>query len=1024
MRPFKFVWLIVCVLVMLPASGYAQATLAGVVKDSSGSVLPGVMVEASSDALIEKVRTAVTDGTGQYQMVDLRPGIYTVVFTLSGFSTVKHEGIEIASRAGGTTINADLPVGPVEAVVTVSAQAPVVDVQSTRRLAVLDGAVVAALPATRDYGSVLAAVPGIQMTGLGSIVSPTMTFFTAHGGRGNEGTVQIDGMNVGSTFNGGGVTLFGYDTASASEIQVTVVGGMGEVDRGGPAFNIIPKTGGNSFRGTVFGSAAGKWSQGSNLDDRLRSFNITEPPALINNWDTSFALGGPLQRDRLWFYGIVRDFANVTAVANAYGNKNAGNPSQWFYERDPDLPVRSTRDRYATAIRLTGQPSRRDKVGFSWERQRECIGSSYSRNGDQCRQRGDNWIALGGSFSSPEAASNTDDPSKIIQATWTSTPTNRLLFEAGLSRFEDQFGSAPAGALLDFIPVTELSVGGGVPLAGYTYRGLGSYSRFTSRNNQWRASMSYVTGAHRAKVGYAGGLLSFNSETHAGTSGLAYTFFNRTPISLTQRIDNQQSRSVTRYDAFYGQDQWTAGRLTLQGALRYEYATSYFPEDVNGILGTSPFNVTPLIYPRIQGVSGFHDLTPRMGAAYDLFGNGKTSLKASFSKYLESANNSGAFSTGNPAATIATTTSRSWSDLDHDFVPDCDLNNPGRQVGVDICGPWMNQNFGKTVSATVVNPATLKGWGKRPYDWQTFVGLQQEILPRVSAEVSYNRRSWGNFYVTDNRAVGPENFDKVTLTAPANGDLPGGGGYPVSFYVIKDVPNGFGLVDNYFTSASDYGNVTYYWHGVDVEIKARMQKGLVFQGGTTTGRGVRDTCQVTAKLPELLRDALGVAQQIDSCAVNEVWQTTFRGLASYIIPKADVQVSAIIRSQPNAQPGFTSADVATNGTSLAATYTATSAQVQQILGRPLPGGAATQNVNLLLPGQLYGPRVNSTDLRFTKVLNIRRSRTNVGIDLLNLFNANTGTVFNQTFGTTGTGWLTPTTILNPRFVRFNVTVDF
>jgi hypothetical protein len=190
------------------------------------------------------------------------------------------------------------------------------------------------------------------------------------------------------------------------------------------------------------------------------------------------------------------------------------------------------------------------------------------------------------------------------------------------------------------------------------------------------------------------------------------------------------------------------------------------------------------------------------------------------------------------------------------------------------------------------------------------------------------------------------------------------------------------------------------------------------QGGFTTGAGVRDICEITAALPELLG-----TQQIGSCKVNEVWLWNWRGLTSYVVPKIDVQVSAILRSQANTSPG---AQVASNGGSLSANYAISNAQVIAALGRPLAGNAQNTTVNLTLPGQLYAERINSVDMRFAKILRFGRTRTNVGIDLYNMLNANTGTAFQQTFDslTSGATWLRPTQILNPRFIRFNVTVDF
>jgi len=262
----------------MSGAAYAQTSLAGVVKDTSGAVLPGVTVEASSPVLLEKTRSAVTDGTGQYRLADLTPGTYTVTFTLTGFSAVKREGVDLAGN-GVVTINADLKVGNVSETITVTGETPIVDVQtSTKRQVVLDNAVIETIPVSRGYGNLLATVPGISGTGLDVSSNVSTNFFTARGGRGNEGTIQIDGMNVGSSFNGGGVAGFGYPIGESSEIQMTIAGGLGETDRGGPQFNIVPKTGGNRFSGTGFLSTAGKWSQGSNLDATLQSYGITEVP--------------------------------------------------------------------------------------------------------------------------------------------------------------------------------------------------------------------------------------------------------------------------------------------------------------------------------------------------------------------------------------------------------------------------------------------------------------------------------------------------------------------------------------------------------------------------------------------------------------------------------------------------------------------------------------------------------------------------------------------------------------------------
>jgi hypothetical protein len=1003
------------------------------VRDTSGAVLPGVSVEAASPALIERSRSVVTDANGQYQIIDLRPGSYAVTFALPGFATVVRPGVEV-SGGGVTTINAEMRVSGLQETVTVTGLSPVVDVQtSTSREQVLSNDFVRSLPASRGYGNYLAGVPGIQGTGLGASATPSNNFFTSRGGRSSEGNIQIDGMNVGASVGGGGVSGYQYDMSNASEVQVTIAGGLAEVDRGGPAFNMIPKTGGNDFSGSYFGSLAGKWAQGSNIDDELRAFGFADLPALIKNWDTNVAFSGPILRDRIWFYSNARTVGTHQDVPNRYGNLNASDPNAWTYVPDESVKVRNANAKRIGATRLTWQATQRNKLGFYVDYTKNCSGSSVTADGGQCRKPGEGWTAAGPGIgpgvptTSPESGTIWDAPAKIVQATYSAPLSSRVLVEAGFSSFWTEWGDIrPAGAAVDRIAVTEQSTTAGTPVSNFIYHGWPATTGTMQQNANYRAALSYVTGSHSLKVGYQGAYMVAKSPLFLGEQ-LSYRFNNGVPNQLTQRLGPTSTSNRTVPTALFVQDQWTRERLTVQGGLRYEHVRSFFPEGENGVIEAHRFGPA-FTFPRTEGVRGYHDLTPRMGASYDIFGTGRTALKVSFSQYLQAPFNGDAYTINNPAVTLVQTTSRGWDDravvpggIPRDFVPQCDYMNPAAN---GECQAWTNLNWGQQAQGTQVNPAVQEGWGKRNWDWQFSAGVQHEVLPRVSVDVSYSRRWWGNFFVTHNRALGPQDYDEVTLTAPSDPRLPGGGGFPVSF-LVRNNNSVLGVSDPYYTTTKDFGDETHYWQGVEISVNARLGNGLLVQGGTSTGRGVNDTCDVLIGRygRPMAPGGNGVVNGQPECSASEPFLTTVRGLASYTVPKIDVLISTIVRSQANVQPG---GDVATNGSSRSANYLMNASQFLAATGRPLRTGVTTETVNLLLPGQLYGERVNNIDMRLAKVVRVKGTRANIGIDLYNLTNANTPTAVEATYDPASGGerWLRPTAVVQPRFLRFNVQLDF
>jgi hypothetical protein len=624
---------------------------------------------------------------------------------------------------------------------------------------------------------------------------------------------------------------------------------------------------------------------------------------------------------------------------------------------------------------------------------------------------------------------------KTTQATWSMPWSNRILFDAGYSRlaYIPGIGNKPPDTALNLIPVTEQANIYGI-VANWTYRGIYTYSDPYASTDNWRASTSYVTGANSVKLGYQGGYYLSDTRTLSNDTLRNYRFNNQIPNRVTFRIAPWETANRTMMQSIYVQDQWTKARLTLAGALRYDRASSWSPAEHNGAPVPTIFNSQPITFDRTEGVTGYHDLTPRLNAAYDLFGNGKTAIKVNLGKYLEAATNDSIFDDNNPANRIVAETFRDWTDGNGNRVVDCDLLNPAAHSrGGDTCAQWNNLNFrNPSPLTTVINPDLLHGWGVRPFDWQFGATVQQEILPRVSLEVGYNRRWWGNYTITDNQTRALSDYDPWTVTAPVDSQLPNGGGYQFTVYNLKPstltVP-----AQNWVAREVDYGVPrTAYWHGVDTTVNARLSNGLIFQGGTSTGRGVRDRCEILDSAPELF-DTLGAfstSTNIDARGCHQVdrWATAFRALSTYTVPKIDVLVSATIRSTLSLVP-FTSAS---NGISQSANYNIPNSVVQQSLGRLPAGGTATGNtlVNLLVPGQMYpDDRITLVDMRFAKILRFGGRRLDLGVDLYNLFNASFASLYDQTYDYAPTpenpqGWMQPTTIVQPRFVRLNVTFDF
>jgi hypothetical protein len=543
-----------------------------------------------------------------------------------------------------------------------------------------------------------------------------------------------------------------------------------------------------------------------------------------------------------------------------------------------------------------------------------------------------------------------------------------------------------------------------------------------------RASVTYVTGAHNLKFGYQGGF---------GNPSQTYSY----PNQLTQiRTQNGVPNQLTQTSAvgggikyvrnliptnFYAQDQWTITRLTLQGGIRYDSLVSSYPDSRVGGSGY-PFAPQEIFYPS-RSTPGYDwkDISPRLGVAYDLFGNGKTAVRFNIGKYMEAITATNNDLDMNPLIRSVVRTTRGWTDTNRNYVPDCNLLDPAAN---GECARMDNQNLGRQVFTREFDPDFVGGWGTRPYNWGLGFAVQHEVVPRVSVTAGFTRNWWGNWYVVDNRATGLEDYTPFSIQAPRDPRLPGGGGYTVSG-LYNLVPGKVGLVDELAQSSKNFADQKENWQGFNVYATARLNGGVTVQGGTSTGRRFADGCAVRAKLPELgagptgqpnssvtanvlvttARGSLSVTNPW--CTYEEPYRTDLRGLATYTIPRVDVQVAGTWMSVP--------------GEYLEANFVVDNAWIAagpQPLGRPLTG-ASNVTVNLIKPYTVFADRRNSIDFRVAKILRYGGTRAMVGVDLYNLMNVDVVTNYNQAF-IPGGPWLTPTAIQPARYARISMQIDF
>jgi hypothetical protein len=1010
----RHVWLVALaagIVCLVPSLASAQQ-IGGTVTDPSGAVLPGVTVEARSPALIEQVRTVVTNEAGQYLIVALETGVYNVTFTLTGFRTVVREGVKLST---GFTANIDtqLPVGSVEETVTVTGDSPVVDIQNVEQRQVIDREVIDSIPSGKSisgYGLLIPGMAGGESWGtplghdMGGMSVQSRQRMFIHGGNHEDQQLEINGLDVGDALSQG-VNLAFFPDTNMEEMAFQYSGHAADVETGGVRVNMIPKEGGNAFSGQFFTTFTHKNLQANNLDEQQIAAGLRHPNLVDQVWSINPNAGGPIVKDRLWFF-----VAHSTQRAFVFpaGSYWTANPRSLPLVKDFNDRVKDTSTAREQSINLTWQATRKDKVKAYW--------TNSSTDQDVYLQG----RTLGSIFVAPEAAIKSAIDTNTYQVAWARPQTNRLLLEAGVSHEPVAWTFLPTDRAVSDLPGA-LTLGPTVAIRniGGWLQG-GATSRVSPKEiDAYRASASYVTGTHNLKVGMSA-LRQWTYVTQQSNSTPPWTNTLYTgggfPILAQFSGAFEQAQEAWTW-GLYAQDQWRIDRLTMNLGVRWDYNDVGYPDQ------TRPTNIyfTEPLFVSGETVVTWKDFQPRLGVAYDLFGNGKTALKFSANRYGKRESNDWAERV-NPVIANRTQ-SRSWNDgltgcvaggvcIPGDNIPQGDPNNP--LPNGELLTPNVNPAWGTPRRTLFFDEDWAFGWGNRPSSWELTGSAQHELMPGMSVDVGYFHRRNINLPAQDDLALGPGDFDTFQVQVPNDPRLPNAG-QMITLVDQKRVvtPN------EIITTTNNYGGQKQHWNGVDVTIDARRAN-LLIQGGVSTGAYSWDNCAKFEQLPEMTRGTglnlilepngrrgrfSGETQTLSFCATDEDWVTQLKLLGSYSLPY-DFQVAATLQNQP--------------GRERQALVTYSAATIAAALGRPALGGA--QVVNVIPAGTEFMDRFTQLDLRFTKLLKLGgRARLRAMFDLYNVLNQNATAFEEPGFGPL---YLQPQVIMPGRLGKFAFQIDF